>query len=268
MGIVVGTVRYKPYVIIALSYPLVYLLLLMPANIQMVRFALPILPVAALFAGWLVEWIESRVNTKSHARRAIPIVSLVAGQMVSLYHTDRLLGEKDTRQVVSEWMNDNAPRDSVVYLPYAWGNPYLVDNETLRPSRPVPGGLTGLMHRSRLALPRYRNMKKFSVLYPGRHPQLPSSENSTASLAARKVEYVIIQDHPLVFSATDQSLMASLKDDFELAFEVSPFRSGPNPGAALTFDAQDAFYIPLNGQQFLARAGPGLAIYRRKHTDN
>ena len=200
----------------------------------------------------------------------IPGAATIFGMGTALINRRRelavMLATPDTRQVARDWINRHVAADSLIYLPNSWGNPFLVSNEAFyrRWSGLVPDGQVGTTLKAVLDLPAFHDMKKYFVLQPGGDGVLHLKDNSRDTLANRHVEYVVTQNHPLLFSTPDPALMEVLKQDYQPVFEITPFREGVDPRKDTTFDSQDAFYLPLKGQDKLTRPGPGIVIHRRK----
>jgi hypothetical protein len=94
-----------------LTFPLIYFVLMAPTRHYFVRYMVPVVPFLAIFAGFAILQLSSRVK-RTNPRLAgfimliLLILAIVQPLLASLRH-DYLLTKTDTRTITARWIKTN-----------------------------------------------------------------------------------------------------------------------------------------------------------------
>jgi hypothetical protein len=126
-------VRRDTQRVLLLLFPVSYFIIMGATHHYFARYALPLVPFAALFAAeallWFATWLSQR------DRRLIPVVTAVltlaaiALPLASSIRHDILLTRTDTRTLAKEWIEANIPADSRIAIDWRTHCPPLATPE-------------------------------------------------------------------------------------------------------------------------------------------
>ncbi len=232
------------------------------------RYMIPMVPLLCVAAG---VWLAAVTQTIRPAVRSY--VLLGAGLLIALptafscVRHNQLLSGPDTRQLATRWITEHIPAGSTLALAgSAYGYPRLnrsrlwlehaMDDQR---RSGFDANRLGLM----LALKDYPVEPSYYVyeLRPDNPQGMRTvlSEWSARTLRSAGVEWVVTQQHPLVFSQVSPSLGQLLDQYADLVISFDPLVPGtPAP----PFDPIDAFYTPIGEFSAARYSGPIISIYQ------
>jgi hypothetical protein len=214
------------------AFPLAYYLIAGRGYAVFARYIIPVLPFLCLAAGWLtVETVRMLARGRSPAmQRGLVAAAAFAMVAPTAYNTillDRLLSTTDNREIVARALAEAVPPGSLFY-------------QSGEPQGHVPLGVAG------------HELSVRQVLF----------DADDGRFAPADPDWVLIQRSPLlVYSSVPPALERALKDRYVLA---RSFSTVADAGVDMTYDQQDAFFVPLSGLAGIARPGPSFELYRRR----
>ncbi|MDG2305035.1 MAG: glycosyltransferase family 39 protein [Candidatus Binatia bacterium] len=224
MAVVWGFLSRTPLAILSSLFSVVGLVVFAGSTAWQARYLIPLLPGAAvLVAGMLQAGIRRLSPENCHGPLlAVATLVVIAQPLRTSASFDEIVARTDTRGQTTNWVRENLPPGSIVGVA---GTVFWGWGEPWMPG----------------------NVKRVQVgLEPG-------------ALDQAGVEYLVTHDHPLFSSTIDPALLRRLEPRLELLTEFSPF---VEDGEGASFDAQDAYYVPITGLDAVDRPGPVVKIYR------
>ena len=227
-GLVVGAQRAwrrEPRYVLIAAFLIPFALLLAFQKACFMRYVMMTLPFLCL-AG-------AEFTVQKRRPLAIVLVALVAISEPSyrIVRHNRLLSQPDTRVTASAWMLEHIPREAKLLFPRptTFGRPFAY---TLYPRRD--------------SVPEYED---------------PNTLSQSLPLSSLGMEYLVLDEHWLPYSALRPRLRELLTHDAELIYELKGYREDVGPAV---YDAFDAYYVPLGKFGHVLQPGPTIRIYRYK----
>ncbi len=228
------------------------------------RYLLPLVPLLCVGAAAIVATL-ARQGWRWVAVAAA--VAMAAPSGAAAWQHNRLLGRTDTRLQAANWIEAHIPDGSTVALVGSdYGMPQIRCSRTTlleeQADRAVAGQRARRLDRQ-LALPDYPPRPAYAVVRvqpPGSVPRRSViAEADLARLRDAGVQWVVTQEHPLVYSQVPARLAADLAQTATIEQVFDPFVGGVGPPV---YDPLDAYYIPVGGFAGVNRPGPRLTVYR------
>ncbi len=163
-----GFVRRQAWAAVLAIFPLVYVAIISSWSMKAERYVLPLVPIAALYAAWLMAAFAPRL---AHWHRAAPVATMVgawlacaAPSLAPLGREDRT-ARTDTRTLAYEWIEANVPPGSMlVNEAYGPENMGVIDLQNLEKEvREVIRARPGTKVYAVVALPMYQVMPENSA---------------------------------------------------------------------------------------------------------
>lgn len=233
-------------IFLLLAFPAAYFVVMGATRHYFARYALPLVPFAAVFAADAIVWLTDRL-----AQRSRPLASAVATVLVfaaiiqplaaSIRH-DILLTRTDTRTLAKVWIEQNIPEGAKI----------AVDWPTHGPPLATPA----------LATPHSQRVYDVTIVGGtglSDHPAAWYREQGFDYLIASSFIYRI----PLVFPQEHQkrqAFYAALGEEFEAIQTFSPTADGREPDFIF-----DEIYGPAISLWQRERPGPILTVYKVEH---
>ena len=219
-------------------FPLLYFAIIGAGQTAFARYIIPIVPFLCLAAAYGVSQVAQMLALRAQWRMpmvAWPLAILVAiPSTLATIRIDRLLASTDNRLIAAAWIATEFPDGTTLYQSGAqYGQ---VQMQTSAGNR-------------RERYPRIMFNEETGIF---------TADDGTA---ASSPAVVVIQEHPLTYSRTPESVRRFLNSGYQLR---ASFAALDSADPRLVFDEDDAFYVPLDGFDAVARAGPNLMIYERK----
>jgi 4-amino-4-deoxy-L-arabinose transferase-like glycosyltransferase len=123
--------------LLLLSFPVCYYLIMGATRHYFARYALPLVPFAAVFAAepiWALAQMDTRQQALAKGLAALLAVAVLAQPLASSVQHDRLLGAEDTRTVAKSWIEANVPAGAKIAVDWPVHGPPLST-----PERGMPG---------------------------------------------------------------------------------------------------------------------------------
>lgn len=232
------------------------------------RYMIPLVPLLCVAAG---VWLATATQTIRTTVR--PYVLLGAGLLIALptalscVRHNQLLSGPDTRQLAANWITEHVPAGSTLALSgSAFGYPRLSRSRLwLEHARDDQrrSGFDASRLSLMLALEDYPTQPSYYVyeLRPDNPQRMRAvlSEYSAQMLHNAGVEWIVTQQHPLVFSQQSSSLGLLLDQHADLMMSFDPFVPD---ASAPPFDLIDAFYTPIGEFSAARYSGPMIRIYQ------
>ncbi len=188
------------------------------------RYMTPLLPVAALLLGAAVVLGVERF-VRAGASRVLLLSMLAIGMLweplVASVRFDQLMSVPDTRVQATQWLADNTQKGDRVAL-------------------------------------------QGSVFWTWGDPQIPKGrrivhwDRSTKPAQPLLADYLVVHDFPLFSSQADWEAVASLGDSARLIATFDPFVGDTS---LVSFENDDAFYVPIRGFDGVEAPGPVIHVY-------
>jgi hypothetical protein len=221
--------------LLLVSFPVAYYIVAGASANVFVRYMIPVLPFLCLFAATFVDAAAAAIARAVNVRKPIvagaAAAAILAPSAWSVVQFDRIVGEKDSRVVAADWVQENVPRGASIFTTgNLYGHPPLEDRIN----------------------PKYRLLGfdyRGNNFIEGRKPFEGSPD------------WIIVQRSALPYSHIPQRVLDLLPGEYRLVHVVRAMGLD-TPGNV--YDVQDAFYLPYGGFKDVRRPGPNLEIYRRK----
>ncbi len=234
-GAVLLSFRRPRSAALLLAFPVVYYAVAGRGYTVFARYMIPVVPFLCITAGCLVTSIARVLACRFAPRAFVPVLSLVAlavaaPSLVKSVQMDRILTRADTRGITAEWIAAHVPSDESILLTGSnYGHPDLWRG--VRPPWPMW---------------RYDEARKGFVTPSGFTSAWP--------------DWIVVQESPLVaYSSVPEGVRAELR-----RYDLRQSFIGLSMTTPHVFDQQDAFYLPLDGFERVARPGPNLHVYQRR----
>jgi hypothetical protein len=233
-GAILLAVRRPASAALLLAFPASYYVVAGRGYTVFARYMIPVVPFLCITAAFLVTFVARAVLRRvgRHAMTAavaILAIAMAGPSFVKAVRMDRVLARADTRGLAAEWIAAQVPVGASILLTGSKvGHPDL-----WRRRAPPPW-----------AIWRYDESRRGFLI--------PSGFTTTWP------DWIVVQESPLVaYSSVPDSVRAALtRYDLRQSFIAS---SAPH-----VFDQQDAFYLPLDGFDGVARPGPNLYMYEKR----
>jgi hypothetical protein len=274
LGAVVLALRRPREAGLLLGFPLAYFVLLVPAQTVFVRYALPLLPflcVAAAFGlAELARALAARSPVRAPAWSALLCAAVLAPGALRIVQLDALLGERDNRLIVQEWIETHLPAGSTLHQAVPgelfkgpqWARIDLFPTaELLERDFALLGARGVAERRMRVLIEELRASGAPGFVEVGFEPEVARF----VSLLGEPVSaprYVLLARHPVRrLPPPPAALLGLLERDYALlqSFVVAPLE----PTQAV-YDEQDAFFVPFAGFEGVERPGPSYFLYERR----
>ena len=239
----VQVIRSKDRVsLVLLSFPILYLLIMGASRHYFARYALPLVPFAALFAAEALVTLVPRPGARYAGLRyvlmTLLVVAAVAPPLAQSIAHDVILTRQDTRTVAKNWIEANIPAGSKIAVDWPTHGPPLSTSE-----RPMPA-----------------SAEMFDVVTVGGsgladHPLSWYSEQGVDYLIASSFIYNLSLVDP-DWDAKRRSFYASLERELDLLEEFRPYTGNTEPPFVF-----DEIYGPVVSLWQRDRPGPVLKIY-------
>ena len=237
VGAVVCVRRYRWQSIFLLGFPLIYYGVIGIGRTTFVRYALPLVPFACVFAAVGCDSLARLVASRFHVARltifSLLVVACVVEPAARSIRFDLLVSHTDSRVLAERWLSPRlAPGDGV----------YQAASRFAR-----------LQLGQAVSEPQWRFDGRRSLFIPAR----PATKDTKR---VRQPVWVVLFDSPLAaYTGAPPQLSAHVRERYELVWTQRTHR----PDARAVMDIQDAFFVPLAGHGYF-RPGPDIRIYRRR----
>lgn len=240
-----GLARHDPrrFALLA-SVPVVYFISISKQSYYFARFAVPLLPFLALFSGYGVTWISSRLGSSRRERLLLPLlvaVTLAQPLALSIGH-DLLLSREDTRALAARWIASYTPPNATI----AVETHSLMDNPYGWKGDPARGRESYWLH----------NVKVF----------WPEKEEEMNEVLRGTYDYAIVTSYGYNSLQGDPSL-ADMSRRYQELDTVGKLvaRFGPGYGNSDVPYAVDDGYTPFWHLFDRERPGPTVKVYQMHH---
>jgi 4-amino-4-deoxy-L-arabinose transferase-like glycosyltransferase len=216
-----------------------------------VRYALPLVPVLALFAAAALDALAALAPRRwSSALLVVLALATVAEPLARAIALDRLLARDDTRTLAAAWLLEHVAPGERVWLPAVLPYP--------NPALPLTPGFVAFRCGQEIG----RAVARYATDVPGPPQSLLNGRSDQVAAVRRGGGLVVTADHPGLgaWAQTPPEVRALLA---EHATRVATF-TGIDPARAgdALFEWIDANFVPLRGQSAVDRPGPNLEIWR------
>ncbi|HHW85364.1 MAG TPA: phospholipid carrier-dependent glycosyltransferase [Chloroflexi bacterium] len=226
-----------------LAFPVAYFVVMGATRHYFARYALPLVPFAAVFAADAIVWLAGQLAPRSRplawaAATALVLAAIAQPLAASVQH-DWLLSQADTRTQAKAWIEANIPAGARIAMDWPTHGPPLST-----PERPLPGAA------------RVYDVTLVGGTGLADHPIAWYRENGFDYLIASSFIYSI----PLVYPQRDaerRAFYASLEQELELVQEFRPNDSDTEPPFIF-----DEIYGPAISLWQRKRTGPVIRIYK------
>ena len=233
-----------------------------PGQTVFFRYALPILPVAALFASVAAFKLIGSISSKNNSAIRLAVVAvvllLVAGPLWSSVRLVTLMGREDTRGQARRWIESNVPEgQTVANLGGTFGDVQL---------RGIHTEAWWISYFYRSFSPEPRDLAEYVGQHIDDARPIFHPVNLTTAIRghlgpAPPQTLAITHEHPLPYSDVSTEQLRSLEADWSLLAEFSP---GPQPSLFdADYDLEDAFYVPIANFGDLERGGPRIRVWQK-----
>lgn len=235
LGMLWMAVRRPRRAAILALFPIAYYAAAGAGHNVFVRYMIPVVPFLCLFAGYFVREIAS-AGSRLGVRLAEPAVATVLGILVvaqsaaSVVQFDRLLAQPDNRLVAAEWVHENVPPGSLIFM---------------------SGNLYG-----RLQLERGPDRKYRYLDWDYRGETFTLNRRPTDELP----DWIIVQRSGIPYSHIAPGVEELIKREYDL---IQIFRAA-DLSEDNFYDIQDGFYGAFGSFDGVKRFGPNFEIYRRR----
>lgn len=229
-GLAIAVWKYRKRTLVPAVYAVAFYLSIGAGRTVFFRYALPIVPVACVFAAVAVETVAAAIAAR--ARTAPPAVAwllaiaLATPSLIQSVRLDRLLARRDSRLLAADWLTSQ-----------------LQPGTTLHDS----GGDYTRLELGDIPIHTWR---------------YDAATRSFGDPTGATPEWIVLYDSPLPeYTAAPDALRALVNARYALACRVRgvPARAGKG-----IYDRQDAFFLPIDGFDGVDRPGPTVSIYRRR----
>jgi tetratricopeptide (TPR) repeat protein len=224
-------------------------------NLAFVRYALPVMAIqSVLCAGTLCL-------TRQRKWRIVIAIALTALPLYDTLNLTRLLSHGDTRSEARQWIESQIPPLSTLCTFGGWAGD--VQLRTL-------GDLAWKIkyYENSFGRDQLTNQLPFLETHYTAGPfyryalQEDSREgysNPIEMLNTEGCTHVVLHQHPLGYSSVDTSLIQHLNQRAKLIAAWQPTGLWQSP---LSYDVNDAYYVPLDKFGNLSQAGPEIQIWQ------
>ena len=229
-GIVVCAVRYRRQALVPALFAAAFYLSMGAGRTVFFRYAMPLLPLACVFAAAAVtsaaQGIGARLRTEPAGIAAVLAIAIAAPSLRQSVQLDRMLAREDSRALAAAWLA-----------------------ERLRPEQSLhdSGGDYVRLYFTGVEFHQWR--------YDPAARSFGDPQGATP-------DWIVLYQSPLPeYTAAPESLRDLVRDRYNLAYRVDGVPAAAGSGV---YDRQDAFFVPIAGFRGVARPGPSVLIYRRR----
>lgn len=233
-GAVVLAVRRPASAALLLAFPASYYVVAGRGYTVFARYMIPVVPFLCISAAFLVTVVARALLRRVAPHAATAAVAVLAIPMagpsfVKAVRMDRVLARADTRGLAAEWIASQVPASASILL--TGSNSGHPDLWRRRAPPPWP------IWRYDESRDGFLTPSGFTTTWP---------------------DWIVVQESPLVaYSSVPDGVRAALtRYDLRQSFIAS--------SVSHVFDQQDAFYLPLDGFDRVARPGPNLYVYEKR----
>lgn|GEM_PF-4488784 len=238
------------------------------------RYMIPMIPLLCMAAGVGLVTLIQRVKNSAPSFAVLGAGLLIAAPTaLASWRHNQLLAGPDTRQLAARWVVENIPAGSTLALTGSdYGYPRLSRSrlwlEHARDDQRRNGHDASRLSL-RLALKDYPIEPSYYVfeIRPDNPQALRTvleTEWPAQVLYNAGVEWVITQEHSLIFSQLAPRLRKTLSESAQLVASFDPFTPGTKKPP---FDPIDAFYSPIGEFSAARYSGPMITIYQLRGTE-
>jgi hypothetical protein len=248
------------------AFPLLYFIPAGRGLYVTVRYMIPLIPFFCLAGAFFVVTVCDVLSRNKSPRLKNCIIVIAAALVISpsLYSVvqfDNLISQKDNRLIATEWVNKNIPEGSSIYqrgMP-PLELPRLLKDMEKEYNQKITRGINDRCLKIKLADMRSRKVTG----YENWEPSIDGKQILYNNVVQKTLpDYMIIGLSPLVYhSILPDDIQQALKESYRL---IKTFIAVDMSRSDCWYDLQDAFYVPFNGFQGVARPGPNLYIYQKK----
>jgi hypothetical protein len=220
------------------------------------RYALPLMPLMALFAARSLVMLLDRLARRRGAAAALIALLLLPGAARSAW-LGHLLAREDTRSLAGQWIRRNAPPGAPVII---LGPPECEPQ--------LPESHASLRRRIEYVRARYGSRAGEIVAAPYRL-LLRASEppgafdilrNPSPDQWPRGGHVLVTPRHPLLAPANDQVAASAVSFALASPFARTEIRGLARPVPPRAFERIDAFFLPMSRLESVQRPGPDLIL--------
>jgi hypothetical protein len=229
-GIPIAAAKYRKRALVPAIFAAAFYVSMGAGRTVFFRYAMPLLPVACVFAAAAVRgaagWLRPRTTMREPAIAAALAAAIAAPSFVQSVRLDRLLARQDSRVLAAAWLS-----------------------ERLRPEHTLhdSGGDYTRLHFSGISFHEWR---------------YDAAAGSFGDPAGATPDWIVLYESPLPeYTAAPESLRDLVLTRYSLAYRVGGV---PREAGGGIYDRQDAFFLPIAGFKGVARPGPTVLIYRRR----
>jgi hypothetical protein len=200
-----------------------------------VRYMIPVVPFLCVFAGYFVGELAA-AGSRMRLRWPEPAVASVLGILVvaptaaNVVRFDYLLAQPDNRLAAAEWVHENIPAGSLIFM---------------------SGNLYG-----RLQLERGPDRKYRYLDWDYRGETFTRDRRPTEELP----DWIVVQRSGIPYSHISPKVEELINRKYDL---IGTFRAA-DLSEKNFYDIQDGFYAPFGSFDGVRRFGPNFEIYRRR----
>jgi hypothetical protein len=246
-------------------FPLLYFIPAGRGLYVTVRYMIPLIPFFCLTGAVFVVAVCDVLtrNTNQWFKNSVVVIAAVLVISPSLYSVvqfDKLISEKDNRLIATEWVNENIPQGASIYqhgMP-PLELPWLLKDMEREYEQKIGRGSNDRCLKSKIEDMQRRK----SIGYEKWEPSLDGNDLLYNNVVQKTLpDYMIIARSPLKYhSFLPDNIEQSLKASYRL---IKTFIAIDMSRNDRWYDLQDAFYMPFNGFQGIARPGPNIYIYKK-----
>ncbi len=227
-GIVWALMTKRRQAAMIFAFPLIYYVVAGRGQTVFVRYMVPIVPFICLGAGAVIASahgaFERRGRRFADAVAAVFLLLCAAPTALKAVAFDRLLSQTDSRVLAAKWIMNH-----------------------------VPAGATVLMTGNGLELWPVSTRPDYRVwMWHTDGSRLTGPE-------AERPDWIVVEESPLRHYSWVPGELQPILHDYVFRQAILAARHSERH----VYDQQDAFYVPFDGFDGVARPGPNLSIYER-----
>jgi len=220
--------RPRPAAII-FAFPLVYYIVAGRGYTVFARYMVPVVPFLCLGAAASIATIYTSVARRHRTfARSIAVGLLIlcaTPTAVKAVQFDRVLSRTDSRVLATDWV-----------------------------AQRVPAGASILMTGGGFQLWRQGKRLPYDVWW------WDLDSPRVVGPAQQRPDWIVVEESPLRHYSVFPEALKPILEQYELKRTIRAL----DATQPLTYDQQDAFYLPLDGFSHVVRPGPNFYLYRRR----